>query len=553
MSSSKNKKPVVVLTFANEFTPHGFLRKLTLEMKSILEVLEPAIQKDHCFVKIIPSVSQREIAKVFQEEWYQGRIWIFHYGGHADEDELWLEDGTGENKSFFSMGLSRFLGVQEGLKLVFLNACATYDHAKLLMEAGIHAVVATSRKISDEQATRFARIFYAGLAGGASITESFQEAEGMILGEWGDQWSHGDDATRSLYWDDRVPGKTEFPWKLFVREGSETFVQLWRLIYELEKEQLSGTFEVEDLIGHRITNYEINKILGQGRFGIVYKAIHTNLNREVAIKVSHEVLEGYEQLKNVIYSGNKGLSTLKHPNVVAFYDAGEMEVMGQKRIYVVMEMVNGERLDKMDLGIPFMNKSQIQDLVKMVIAITTGLYAAHNTKFIDASGMPIEGFVHGNLKPRKIIFTSEGIPKIIDFLFTDLARSPMIKMDLPETVLNYYKGERLEDYYPPEVINGTATLNKQTDIFSLGAVFLEVIMSKKLSQVKFSSGEELEDLFKRRNKMLPKNLSKVIYKATHPNSAKRYQRVDEMIDDLMKSTSYLERLTYRLRRKFADF
>lgn len=522
-------------------------------MKSILGVLEPARQKDRCFVKIIPSVSQREIAEVFQDEWYQERIWIFHYGGHADEDELWLEDEFGENKSFFSMGLSRFLGAQEGLKLVFLNACATYDHARLLMESGIHAIVATSRKISDEQATRFATIFYAGLAGGASITESFQEAEGMILGEWGDQWSNSDDSTRSLYWDERVPGKTEFPWKLFVREGSETFVQLWRLFYELEKEQLSGTFEVEDLIGHRITNYEINKLLGQGRFGVVYKAIHTNLNREVAIKISHQVLEGYDQLKNIIYSGNKGLSTLKHPNVVEFYDAGETEVMGQKRIYVIMELVNGERLDKMDMGIPFMDKSQIHDLVRMAISISKGLNAAHNTKFTDASGMPREGFVHGNLKPRKIIFTNQGIPKIIDFLFTDLASSHMIKMDVPESVLNYYKGERLENYYPPEVINGSTTLNKQIDIFSLGAVLFEVIMSKKLSQAKFSSDEELEDLFKRRNKMLPKNLSKVIYKATHPNPAKRYQRVDEMIDDLMKSTSFLERLTYRVRKKIADF
>ncbi len=555
MSNTKEKKPILVLTFANEFTTHGFLRKLTLEMKSILQVLEPAVQRDRCFVKIIPSVSQAEIAQVFQDEWYNERVWIFHYGGHADEDELWLEDSVRENKAFFSIGLAKFLGAQQGLKLVFLNACATYEHARLLMEAGIHAVVATSRKISDEQATRFATVFYQGMAGGANIIESFQEAEGIILGEWGDKWNREtpDGSTRSLFWDGKHESQSDFPWRLFIREGSETFVQFWRLFYELDKSQKNENYDAEDLVGIKINNYSVNRLLGQGRFGAVYKAIHSNLNSEVAIKVSHPTLEGYEQLKSIIFSGNKGLSTLKHPNVVEFYDAGEAEILGHKRIYVIMELVNGERLDKIDLGITYLNRNEVQDLIKIALSIADGLRAAHNTKFTDAAGMPREGFVHGNLKPRKIIFSKEGVPKIIDFLFTDLAGSHVIKMDVPDSVKAYHRDEKLEDYYPPEVINGIVTLNKQTDIFSLGAIFFELVMGKRLSEVKFTDTEALEDMFKMRNRYLPKILSKVIYKSTHPNPAKRYQQVEEMIDDLIKSTSFLQRLTYRVTRKIADF
>jgi len=554
MSDNKDQSPVIVLAFANEFTQERFLRKLTFELKMILNVLEPAMQRDRCYVKIMPAATQKEIASVFQDEWYEDRVGIFHYGGHGDEDELWLEDENGANKSFFSMGLAKFLGAQEGLKLVFLNACATHSHAQLLMDAGIQAVVATSQKIADDQATRFAEIFYQGLAGGANILESFSEAEGIMLGEWGpDSFGNGDQ-TRSLYWDTKEEESNgDFPWRLYIKEGSETFVNFWRLFYGLTEEQIEEDWNEEDWIGEQINNYEIIEYLGQGRFGIVYKALHTNLNKEVAIKISHKVDRGYEDLRNIIFSGNKGLSTLKHPNVVEFYDAGEKVLSSHKRIYVIMELVNGERLDRIDLGIPFLDKKGIKELIEIALQICAGLHAAHSVKFTDASGMPREGFVHGNLKPRKIIFTTSGVPKIIDFLFTDLARSHHIQMRVPDSVKQHARTDRLEDYYPPEVVDGSATLNKQTDIYSLGAIFFELIMSKKLSEIKFSTPEELHDLFKDRNGHIPRVLSQVIFKATHPRPNQRYQNMSEMIEDMMKSFSFIERLTLRLREKIADF
>ncbi|MEM9717963.1 MAG: protein kinase [Bacteroidota bacterium] len=546
------KTPVIVLAFANEFTDKGFLRHLTHEMKELLKVLEPAVQKGRCLIKLIPSATQDDIAAVFQDEWYQGRIWIFHYGGHADEDELWLEDGTGGNKSFFSLGLAKFLGAQEGLKLVFLNACATGDHGKLLLDAGVPSVVVTSRRIEDEQARTFARGFYQGLAGGASILEAYKEAEGLVLGAWGtfSQQDGGEgDMTRSLFWKYKDPEEPDFPWRMHHQGGSNLFVDYWRLFYELNPALSSELLENEDFIGKKIQNYTIDSYLGQGRFGSVYKAIHTNLNKEVAIKISHPVKEGFEELKSIIFSGNKGLSSLRHPNVVAFYDAGEIDFGGDRRIYVIMELINGKGLNKMDFGVPFLDRNELAELADKAIQICSGLEAAHTAKFTDALGMPREGFIHGNLKRRKILFTPDGIPKIIDFLFADIARSHNIEMEVPESVKEFAKTERLEDTYPPEVISGAQSINKQTDIYSFGSVMVEILLSKQLSELEFKTLKDLEELLKASNSKIPGYIPKIVHQAIHPNPSLRTQHFSEIIDAFMKPRSWFKRISYLLRKK----
>ena len=547
------KIPVIVLAFANEFSEGRFLRHLTAEMKELLIALEPAVQKGRCTLKLIPAATQEEIAEVFQSEWYRDRIWIFHYGGHADEDRLWLEDEQGGNKSFFSLGLAKFLGAQEGLKLVFLNACATGDHGQRLLEAGVPAVVTTSSKIQDDQAQAFARVFYSGLAGGANIMESYQEAEGLVLGSWGEQaFRQGEEeagSTRSFFWGDDKKEEAEFPWRLTYQEGSNLFVEYWRLFYEVEKKEQGRALEGEDFIGKKIQNYVIQKFLGQGRFGAVYKATHTNLQSEVAIKISHRVKEGYEELKNIIFSGNKGLSKLRHPNVVAFYDAGEIEFEGDRRLYVIMELVNGKRLDKMDLGISYLDDRGLAELGDWAIQICDGLNAAHNTQFVDASGMPRDGFIHGNLKTRKILFTSEGVPKIIDFLFADIARSHQIVMDVPDTVKEQAKGEKMEDTYPPEVISGSQTLNKKTDIYSFGTIMVEILLGKKMSELNIKDAKHLKSLMDERNSHIPKYFPEVVYKAIHPNPQERTQSFSELRSGFLKPRSFFRRISYLLRKK----
>ncbi|MCI4670571.1 MAG: protein kinase, partial [Bacteroidia bacterium] len=511
MSLIKPQTPVIFLAFANERTESGFLRGLTMELKRILKTLEPAIQKGRCFVKVLPAATQKEIMEVFQDEWYQNRIWIFHYGGHATEDQLWLEGDEGGNQAFFSKGLARFLGAQKGLKLVFLNGCATGDHANLLHESNIPAVITTSKKISDDQAQDFASTFYQGIAGGGNISEAFEEAEGAILGEYPEGDFSTEGITRSLFWEEDLEesSKFDFPWRLSFREEEDWIPKNWRLFYELgntEEEQSQGA---EAFVGMEFNNMKLVEVLGQGSMGVVFKAIHLNLNVERAVKICHKVIEGYDQLKDVVFAGNKGLSEINHPNVVKFFDVGEVVLMGEKRLYMVMELIKGERMDRISMQNWIGGPDNHERLADVMLQTASGLEVAHRTKFTDVSGMPREGIVHGNIKARKILFTTEGVPKLIDFLFTDLSRSHNIKLQLPESVKYIVRGERPEDFIAPEILNGSGGVSKQGDIYSWGAVFFRAITGKAIADFSFNSADELHRFVKQKDWLFPKYLSKI--------------------------------------------
>lgn len=552
MPLMKPQTPVIFLAFANEMTDQGFLRGLSIELKKILRTLEPAVQAQRCHVKILPAATQEEIVEVFQDEWYRDRIMIFHYGGHAAENQLWLEGQDGDNQAFFSQGLARFLGAQSGLKLVFLNGCATGEHAQLLHASKIPAVITTSRKISDEQAQDFASVFYGGIASGGTVKEAFGEAEGVMLGKYPSSEFDTSGLTRSLFWDEPVGGdrQLDFPWRISFVESEKELHENWRLFIQHSSVFLHDQPKPEAFIGEVINNMRLEKVLGAGSVGTVFKAIHLNLNEERAIKITHRITEGYEQLKQVVYSGNKGLSSIQHPNVVKFYDVGEVVILGEKRLYVAMELVKGERLDKIPPSNWLGSKESHATLSNIMLQITEGLDAAHRAEFTDLSGMPRQGIVHGNIKSRKILFTTEGVPKLIDFLFTDLSRSQNIKIEIPNRVREDLKGERIQDFIAPEIISGKTGVTKAGDIYSLGAVFFNMLTGKSIGDFNFKSDQDLHKFVKQQDQLFPIYLSKLIFEASRPNAHERTKQLQDIVDQLIEHENIIRRTTHWFRRLF---
>lgn len=204
-----DQTPVILLTFAND-RQGAFLRNISLEQQAITDALKPAEQSGWVKVEVIAAASVQRIVDAFME--YRDRVVLFHYGGHANEDSLFLT--SGENATTVDAdSFADFLATQKAMKLVFLNACDTYDQAKALQRAGVGQVIVTDRAIEDEAAKDFARYFYAGLAQKKTVDASFNQADSIVkLGKGG--------ATRELYWDEEQlkPEKTydNDPWELFV-------------------------------------------------------------------------------------------------------------------------------------------------------------------------------------------------------------------------------------------------------------------------------------------------------------------------------------------------
>ncbi|OJJ19695.1 hypothetical protein BKI52_19375 [marine bacterium AO1-C] len=166
-NNPENTKAVIFTGFAN---PHGDLTCLTQEQHGIQDVLS-ALEKQGQFQKLLQR-TDLSLTKYFDilRTW-ENKINIFHFGGHANSQDIRLQD-----RSIFFEPLAQELNLRnpDALQLVFLNGCATEPHVQTLFDLGVKAVIATSVSIGDQLASLFAICFYQNLAQGDTIGKAFQ-------------------------------------------------------------------------------------------------------------------------------------------------------------------------------------------------------------------------------------------------------------------------------------------------------------------------------------------------------------------------------------------
>lgn len=218
-----NKKPVIFLAFANDRVREGaYLRNLPEELRSIRAALVKAQNAGLCDIVERANATVGDLMDVFQDKSYKDRIAVFHYGGHANGYKLLLESFAGGPSSVYKEDLVSFLAGQNSLKLVFLNACSTVQHARELTNAGIPAVIGTLEAIEDNTAASLAARFYNGLANGLPIERVWQEAQSAI------QLRVGPSNAGAVYQDGAAADDDRFPWEIHYKEGAEK-VKEWNL------------------------------------------------------------------------------------------------------------------------------------------------------------------------------------------------------------------------------------------------------------------------------------------------------------------------------------
>lgn len=543
--------PVVCLAFANERTDTGFLRGLSLEFKAILNALEPAVRAGKIELKLLPAATADDIADTFQDKWLEGRIRVFHYAGHADGDELWLEGEQGGNQSFSSLGLSRFLGAQKSLQFVFLNGCATQQHADLLLQADIPSVLVTSEKINDNQARIFGERFYRGLASGAHLQEAFVEGEAFILGN---TQNVQEDISRGLFWKKKdEKEQIQFPWRFFHQDpipGKQN-PAYWRLfggLLNTDNEVSEAEAIAHAFIGQTFGSYKVVKLLGVGSKGMVFKAIHETFHDEVAIKITHRILEGFDSVKRILVNGNRVLYGLRHPNLGRVIDAGPI---GIDYMYVIMELIKGERLDHYDFQISKLDSRGIDQTIGHFIQLADGLREAHHYTYIDDDGKQQKGIAHGNLRPSKVLFTLGSVPKIIDFLFTDLSKAKGVRFLIPDMtvpgvaekaeVKKPSRHERPEDYLPPEIARGSQGMSTAADVYALGAIIFNAVTDLTITQAGDITQEKVRSLFTRTNEAIPEALADAIFMAINPDPSIRTEHIEGLQGSLQACLSEPEK------------
>jgi serine/threonine-protein kinase len=199
----------------------------------------------------------------------------------------------------------------------------------------------------------------------------------------------------------------------------------------------------------RIGHYTIVSELGRGGMGVVYLAHEESLNRYVAIKVLGEQLSDDPSFVARFTREAQAVAALSHPNIIQIFFIGE----DQGRHYFVMEYVKGKSLLNM---VKEQGKIENPRAAQYVLQAANGLAAAHD-----------QGFVHRDIKPANLLISDKGLLKIADFGLA-LPAEAVTRLTATGMLVG------TPGYLSPEQCMGE-TLDKRTDIYSLGVTFYELL------------------------------------------------------------------------------
>jgi TolB-like protein/Flp pilus assembly protein TadD len=202
-----------------------------------------------------------------------------------------------------------------------------------------------------------------------------------------------------------------------------------------------------------LDRYILQRPIGAGGMGQVYRALDTRLERTVAIKLlPHNVAEDTAWRRRFLNEA-RSASALNHPNIVSMYDI----CTDHNVDFLVMEFIDGQTLKDLIATKPL----DLNQLASLGSQVALALGAAHAA-----------GIVHRDIKPANIMVTTSQQVKVLDFGIARLT-NPDSHPGTDETRLTN-GGQILGTaaYMSPEQTRGEDTTFR-SDIFSLGCVLYE--------------------------------------------------------------------------------
>ena len=269
--------------------------------------------------------------------------------------------------------------------------------------------------------------------------------------------------------------------------------------------------------------YKVLYMIGAGTFARVFRAVHKETKRVVAVKVlRRRHREQVAQVEQFLREGRMGLQ-LRHPNIVTIY-----EIENDPRTpYLVMEFVEGDTLREL---LKIRKQFSPIEALRVIQDVCSGLEFAFQ-----------KGVTHRDLKLTNVLVTSTGRCKLVDFGLAAMAdtSSPEALADCPSA--------RAIDYATLERATGVRKGDPRSDIFFVGVIMQHIITGEppmletrdrmaRLNIARFTDIKSIGSLVPD----LPPSVGAICNKALEMDPEKRYHTPMAMLTEVQSVLHRLE-------------
>src|SRR5580692_1222714 len=260
----------------------------------------------------------------------------------------------------------------------------------------------------------------------------------------------------------------------------------------------------------KLGKYLIQRELGRGAGGVVYRARDPIINRLVALKTITTGLAEYPDLLQRFYQEAQSAGGLQHPNIVTIYDLGDADGIP----YIAMELLEGESLDQL-----ISRRAPLPVPLKLT-------YALQACRALDYAHK--RGIIHRDIKPDNVMLTRDGTVKVVDF---GIARV----LETSKTQTGMLLGTFA--YMSPEQYHGEHA-DARSDIWSFGVLLYELLAYQRPfrgatpASLMHSICQQEPAPLQEAIPDCPAALDKVIQRVLRKSPDERYQSMEEVLLDL---------------------
>jgi serine/threonine-protein kinase len=268
--------------------------------------------------------------------------------------------------------------------------------------------------------------------------------------------------------------------------------------------------------GEQLGQFQLQKFIGGGGMGIVFRALDTTLNREVAVKVLSRDQSADDETLRRFRNEAQSAARLNHDNIARVFYVGEDRGVH----YIVFEFIEGVNIrDLVEQHGPLPLEAAVSYTYQIARALE---HASHRA------------VIHRDIKPSNVLISPDGTAKLVDMGLARLNQLAPSGDDLTASGVTL----GTFDYISPEQARDPRSADVRSDLYSLGCSFFFMLTGRP----PFPDGTVLQKLLQHQadsppdprnfRPELPAEVTHILARLLAKNPAGRYQLPAGLIDEL---------------------